>query len=259
MASADFQTIRYQEQGQVVHLTIDNPPVNVLTLEVIDELDRALQVAADKADLSVLVLHGAGEKAFCAGVDVEAHTPERVETMLESFHRLLRRLWSLEPVTLAVVQGAALGGGCELVSACDLVVAGNSSRFGQPEIKLGCFPPVAAAILPGRIGHHRACQLLYLGEPITASTAAGYGLVNWVVPDDRLEVETDALLDRLGGLSRAALRITRKAIHAASEEAWGRALERSEQLYLRQLTATEDMAEGIRAFIEKREPDWHHR
>lgn len=253
-----FEHIRYRAGERAITITLDRPPLNVLDLQTIQELDRALEIAAD-SELHTVVLRGAGERAFSAGVAVEDHSPDRVHEMLECFHRVIRTLWSLDQVTVAVVQADALGGGFELVTACDLILAAEEARFGQPEIDVGCFPPVAAALLPRRIGHHRTCELLYLGERIGADEARSWGLVNWTVPRSGLEERCRELLGALDRKSAAVLRVSRRAILAAEEAGWRKALERTESIYLRQLTRTEDMEEGVSAFLEDRDPRWRDR
>lgn len=239
-------------------VTLKHPPVNVLTLPVIRRFREALETLGERRELSAVVVKGTRETGFSAGVDVAAHRPGTVDEMLGSFHRLIRSLWTLPQVTIAAIHGRALGGGLELAAACDLVLASRDSRLGQPEIKLACFPPVAAALLPGRIGHHRAAELLLLGREIDAGTAAAWGLVNTVVEPDVLEREVERVLADLRGLSREALRVTCQALRGRREE-WERRLAETEEIYRRRLTGTEDMAEGVRAFEERRPPRWKHR
>ncbi|HBL27500.1 MAG TPA: enoyl-CoA hydratase/isomerase family protein, partial [Acidobacteria bacterium] len=132
------QTVRVERSGRVARLTIDRPPLNVLDIPTLEQLAGAV-ASLDRADddLQVVVLRGAGDRAFSAGVSVQDHTPDKVGPMLETFHRAIRRLRDLPAVTVAAVQGHCLGGGMELAMACDLVVAADNARFGQPEIKLG--------------------------------------------------------------------------------------------------------------------------
>jgi len=234
------------------------PPVNVLTLPAIDALREAVDSLAGREDLATVVLRGTPATGFSAGVDVAAHAPGQVGEMLRTFHGLIRALWSLPQVTLAAVEGRALGGGLELAMACDLVLAAVDTRLGQPEIRLACFPPVAAAVLPSRIGHHRAAELVLLGDEIDARTAADWGLVNEVVEAAELETAVRSRTAELAGLSRAALRVTRRAL-LASRADWEERLARAEEIYLRELAATEDMAEGVQAFQERRAPRWKHR
>src|SRR6266568_3467830 len=180
----------------VANLTLNRPPLNILTLSIIEELIELLDFLAGHIDVKVVVL-GANGKAFCAGVDVADHIPARVGPMIRDFGRLFTRLRTFPSPTVAVVQGAALGGGTELAVACDMVLAATSVRFGQPEIKLGVFPPIAAALFPQLIGYQQATRLLFSGEVITASEAAQLGLITYVAADDELGTTLERLLTQL--------------------------------------------------------------
>jgi cyclohexa-1,5-dienecarbonyl-CoA hydratase len=238
----------------VAWITLNRPPLNILTLDIIRELDSTLSEVAELTNLKAVVLSANG-KAFCAGVDVADHTPDRVEPMIREFGQLFTRLRTLPMPTIALVQGAALGGGCELVIACDLVIAAESAKFGQPEIKLGVFPPIAAALFPQLIGHQQTSRLLFSGETINATEAARFGLATYVVANDDLQAILDHLLAQYRSMSAAALRITKRAILYGNDLGVNALLE-IEDLYLRDLMDTADAHEGIQAFIEKRQPKW---
>jgi cyclohexa-1,5-dienecarbonyl-CoA hydratase len=158
-----------------------------------------------------------------------------------------------------VVDGAALGGGCELVAGCDIVIASDRSRFGQPEIKLGVFPPVACVLLPLVIGEKRARELILTGDLIDAAEAARLGLVNHVVPGDRLEQKTQETLAKLRECSGVALEATRRALDLGRGRSLDSMLAEVEAMYLNELMKTEDANEGIKAFMEKRKPVWRNR
>jgi cyclohexa-1,5-dienecarbonyl-CoA hydratase len=238
----------------VARLTLNRPPLNILNLDIIRELDSALSEVAEQTKLKAVVLAANG-KAFCAGVDVADHTPDRVEPMIREFGQLFTRLRTLPMPTIALVQGAALGGGCELAIACDLLIAAESAKFGQPEIKLGVFPPIAAALFPQLIGHQQTARLLFSGETISTAEAARLGLVTYSVADDALQATLDHLLTQYRSMSAAALRITKRAILYGNDLGVNALLE-IEDLYLRDLMETTDAQEGIQAFIEKRQPIW---
>jgi cyclohexa-1,5-dienecarbonyl-CoA hydratase len=198
-------------------------------------------------------------RAFSAGVSVEEHQPETVYQMLESFHNVFRTLEQMGKPALAVVDGAALGGGCELVAGCDIVLSSSRARYGQPEIKLGVFPPVAAVLLPRIMGERRARELLLTGEIFDAQEALRWGLVSHVVEAGQLEAKLQEVLGRLRELSAPALEMTRRAMDAGRGRPFLEALERSEDIYLNELMKTEDAHEGVRAFMEKRKPDWRNK
>ncbi len=238
----------------VALVTLNRPPLNVLTLEMIRELDKVLSTVAEQSRLKAMVLAANG-KAFCAGVDVADHTPDRVKPMIREFGQLFTRLRTLPMPAIAVVQGAALGGGCELAIACDQVLAAESAKFGQPEIKLGVFPPIAAALFPQLIGYQQSARLLFSGETINAAEAARLGLVTYLSADDDLQATLDRLLTQFRGMSAAALRMAKRALLYGSDLGVT-ALREIEDLYLRDLMDTADAQEGIQAFMEKRQPIW---
>jgi cyclohexa-1,5-dienecarbonyl-CoA hydratase len=190
---------------------------------------------------------------------VEEHVEETVFQMLDSFHAIFCNLEQIARPTIALVDGPALGGGCELVAACDIVIASERARFGQPEIKLGVFPPVAAILLPGVIGDKRARELMLTGELIEADEAERLGLVNYLVPAGELEQKTGELLSKFRQLSAAALGLAKEAISLGRNRSLDASLREVEDLYLHELMKTEDATEGIKAFIDKRKPEWRHR
>ncbi len=253
--TSTFEFILLETASGVATITLDRPPLNLLTIAMIRELSTALDEAAEHDHVRAVALRAAG-KAFCAGVDVADHTAERVDEMIRGFGRLFTQLRTFPAPTLAIVHGAALGGGMELALGCDMVLAGAAARFGQPEIKLGVFPPIAAALLPRLIGYQQAARLVLTGETVSAEEAARLGLVTFAVADDELPARLDQLLDQFRGLSAAVLGLAKGALLLGDERGVERALAPIEDLYLTDLMATADAGEGIRAFTEKRMPVW---
>jgi cyclohexa-1,5-dienecarbonyl-CoA hydratase len=231
-------------------VSLNRPPLNVLDIASIRELHRTLAPLADRRDVKVLVLRSALPRVFSAGVDVRDHTRDRVGEMLESFHAVFRLLDRLPQATVAAVDGTCLGGGCELAAFCDVVLATPSSTFGQPEINLGCFPPVAAVVFPRLIGR-AAFDMILTGQAVSAAEAVRVGLITHVVGD--LPVETERMVSSLAHKSGAVLGLARRALRG---EWFDRELSRVEALYRHELLRTLDMDEGIQAFLEKRSPDW---
>lgn len=248
--------INVRTEGRTAWLTLDRPPVNVLDITLMRELDGILADVIPQND--VLVFQGAG-KCFSAGAEVRDHTPDRVADMLGAFHNIFRRLWRADCLTIAAVHGHCLGGGCELATFCDFVMATESAKFGQPEIKLGCFPPVALVMFPALVGPRAALDLLLTGRTISAGEGQQLGLVSRVVADDQLAAGVETLLAELRALSPAVLRMTRRALWRRTGLEFEGALEEAENLYLSQLMKTEDAREGIQAFLEKRAPVWQGR
>lgn len=257
--STDFSHITFRIADRTAHIELNRPPLNILDVPVFDELQLALDRIEETPEVQFLTLRGAGPKAFCAGVEVGIHRPETAPAMLETFHGLLRRMLDLECISIAGVHGLALGGGCELAVFCDYVFATETARLGQPEINVGCFPPVAAALFPRLMGSKQALDFIAGGEPLRARQALEYGLVTRVVADDALDASIEALLEQLKKKSAAVLQVTRRAVLLEQREAFLKALESCEKLYVDDLLKLDDAAEGIEAFIAKRQPNWQHR
>lgn len=258
--SETYQHIDFRLEERVARVVLARPPLNILDIALMREVERALSEGAGRREVVAVVFEAAaGSRAFSAGVSIEEHRPETIYQMLDSFHAIFRTLEQLAKPTIAVVDGAALGGGCELLLACDIVIASPRSRFGQPEIKLGVFPPVAAVLLPRVVGERRARELILTGELIGAEEAQRIGLVSHVVESEQLEAKLQEVLGRLRELSAPALELTRRALDAAHGRTFADALARAEDLYLNDLMKTEDAHEGVQAFTEKRKPAWRNK
>ena len=196
-------------------------------------------------DAAILVLAaGEGCRCFSAGNAIQDHEPERAPEMLKHFHRAIRELLNTQAVTVADVRGDALGGGCELILACDLVYSTPEARFGQPEIKVGCYPPVAAALLPQRVGWTRAVEMITTGRLLDADEAAESGLVTRVSASG-----ADEAIGELLAQSPAVLRLAKRALSS-------RDVTESERIYREELLQLPDCSEGVLAFLEKRPPVW---
>jgi len=256
-AAQTRKTVQIGIEGRVARITVDRPPLNVLDIVTMRALDRALvSVLEGGAHCDFIVFQGAGPRAFSAGAEIADHTPDRVGEMLEAFHAIFRRLWRSDAVTIAAVHGLCLGGGFELAAFCDFVVAAESARFGQPEIKLGCFPPVAMLMLPQLAGMRAALDLILTGRTISAVEAQRMGLLSRIVPEAELSAAVDALLAELQAQSPAVMRLTRRVLMQAAGFDFEKRLAEIEDIYLGQLMQTTDAQEGIRAFLEKRAPVW---
>ncbi|HVR44907.1 MAG TPA: enoyl-CoA hydratase-related protein [Thermoanaerobaculia bacterium] len=238
-------------------ITLTDPPLNILDTEMLEELRDVLGQLGRERPL--LVIEAEGEKAFSAGASVEDHVGAKVGPMLDAFHEALRRMTSLDAVTLAKVRGVALGGGCELALACDFVLASERAKLGQPEIALGVFPPVAAYQLSRQIAPRKGLELLLTGDPITATEAERLGMVNAVFPHDGFEASTEEWIGRLLRHSASSLVLAKKAFRLAGASDFEQRLEAVERLYLDELMRTEDANEGLTAFLEKRKPAWKGR
>jgi cyclohexa-1,5-dienecarbonyl-CoA hydratase len=239
----------------VARIRLVNPPLNVIDIPMMRELAEVLRETESRSDLAVILFQGDG-KAFSAGVDVKAHTPEHVHEMLTSFHAVIRSVIASRKVTMAAAKGLCLGGGAELAAVCDLVYTARDARWGFPEIKLGCFPPVAAVALPALVGQKRASELILTGRQISGEEAVAIGLANRAARSDELVGLVEERLEELQRLSPVALAHTKKALYAWDAVHFDKGLARAEKIYLEELVATSDAREGIMAFLEKRTPEW---
>jgi len=235
-------------------ITLSDPPLHILDMAMLEELRDALRRVTN--DRHALILDATGEKAFSAGASVQDHLGDRVSAMLERFHDCFRTLARLDLITVALVGGAALGGGCELALACDFVLASDRARFGVPEIQLGVFPPVAAYQLSRQIAPRKGLELILTGDPLDATMAANYGLVNAVFPAAEFDTRANEWLDRIYRHSASSLRIAKRAFRLAQANDFESRLADVERLYLDELMPTEDANEGLNAFVEKRKPEW---
>ena len=239
----------------VARIRLENPPLNIIDIPMMEELSQAFADIDARSDVSVVIFSGS-QHAFSAGVDVAAHTPDKIEQMLAKFHGVIRALVVSRKVTIAAVHGHCLGGGAELAMVCDLVYTSELATWGFPEIKLACYPPVAATALAALVGQKQATDLILTGRSITGKEAAAIGLANAVVPEIDLERTVQEAVQHLLALSPAALAITKKAIYAWDSIHFDKGLARAEKIYLEELMQTADAQEGIRAFLEKRQPNW---
>lgn len=249
--------IRISETEGVRTITLDRPPLNVLNLAMLGEVVNALEAAVGDESLAAIVLRATG-KSFSAGVDIADHTADKVDGMIETFHRAVRLLASTDALTVAAVQGAALGGGCELACFCDIVLASERAKFGQPEVKVGVFPPVAATILPWRVGVARAVEINALGETIDAREAHRIGLASRVFAAEEFEAKVDEVVAAITRLSRPVVRLAKRATVEPFRAGLLAHLERAERLYLEDLMNLRDAHEGLSAFLERRAPLWSH-
>jgi cyclohexa-1,5-dienecarbonyl-CoA hydratase len=255
LVESSFARLTVGVSPSVARIVLRNAPLNIIDIPLMEELAQVLAEIEARSDVSVIVLSGAG-KGFSAGVDVAAHTPGKVEGMLFKFHSVIRALVGSRKITIAGVHGNCLGGGAELALVCDIVYTAASSRWGFPEIKLGCYPPVACTALAALVGQKRAAELILTGRTIAGADAAAMGLANRAVADEELTAAVDNALDELSRLSPAALAVTKEAIYAWDAMHFDKGLARAEKIYLAELMKTADAQEGICAFMEKREPKW---
>ena len=248
--------IAFTSDAHAYRITLSDPPLHILDIAMLEELRGAIARVAN--DRHALIIDATGDKAFSAGASVQDHLGDRVATMLARFHDCFRMLAKLDLVTVALVRGAALGGGCELAMACDFVLAADNAKFGQPEINLGVFPPVAAYQLSRQLAPRKGLELLLTGDAIDAQTAERHGLVNAVFPANEFDARAEEWLRKLYRQSASSLRFAKKAFRLAQSADFDERLASVERLYLEELVKTDDATEGLVAFLEKREPRWRY-
>jgi cyclohexa-1,5-dienecarbonyl-CoA hydratase len=254
-ATSSYKKLMVSMQAPVARIILANPPVNVIDITMMEELLVAMEQIEARADIAAVVFAGS-DRAFSAGVDVKAHTPDKVRDMLVKMHAVMRALADTRKVTIAAVRGNCFGGGAELAAMCDLVFTTDTSNWGFPEITLGCFPPVAAVVLSAIVGQKRAADLILTGRSITGEEAMRIGLATEAVPDDELSELVGEAAERLGKLSAASLAMAKKALYTWDAMHFDKGLARAEKIYLEELMKLEDAREGIAAFMEKRQPVW---
>jgi cyclohexa-1,5-dienecarbonyl-CoA hydratase len=251
----DYKTIIVEEKDMIGRITFNSPPLNVLNIEMMKEINQAIKELQGKK-LKVLILNANG-KAFSAGVDVSDHTKEKVKGMIQIFHDIFTNLLKIKAPTVALVNGAALGGGCEVATFCDIVIASEKSKFGQPEIMVGVFPPVAAAIFPKLMWSKKALELMLTGEIIRANEAKELGLVNHILPVEDFEVQAEKFItEKLANNSAVILQLTKRAFIEGATHNYSESIKKIEDIYLNELMKTCDANEGLTAFLEKRPPVW---
>jgi cyclohexa-1,5-dienecarbonyl-CoA hydratase len=253
-----YEHIKLSTHDSAATLVLNRPPLNVMNIAMMREINSGLEALRASPGTKVLVIKAEG-KAFCAGVDIADHTSDKVEGMMKEFHRTFELLHSFTIPSVAVVDGAALGGGCELAIYCDIVISSERGKFGQPEIKVGVFPPIAAALFPRLVGRNRTLELLLSGETISATEAERIGLINQVFPVEGFEQHVGAFISKITAQSKVILELTKRAVDTGLHRPCMEAIGRAEDLYMNEMMKTEDATEGLQAFMQKRQPQWKDR
>jgi cyclohexa-1,5-dienecarbonyl-CoA hydratase len=253
--SVNYQSIKVNERDTVAELVLSRPPLNVMNIAMMKEMNSALSRLQHYPSAKLLLIRAEG-KAFSAGVDIADHTNDKVADMMREFNEIFALLHGFTIPTLAVVDGAALGGGCELVIACDMVVASERAKLGQPEINVGVFPPIAAALLPRLVGRNRAMEWLMTGDAIPAAEALRIGLINKMFPVEGFDASVNEFVSKFTRQSRIILEMTKQAVDGGLFRPTMEAIRQAEALYMGEMMKTEDAQEGLKAFLEKRQPLW---
>ncbi|MFY9531671.1 MAG: enoyl-CoA hydratase/isomerase family protein [Candidatus Acidiferrales bacterium] len=254
----EFEFVRYRIDGEVARLTLDRPEHNLLNEKMLNELTAGINSLEGKGGVKLIVLDSAAQ-AFCGGIEIGEYTARRVFQMLDAFRGAFLAMMDTAKPLMAVVNGAAFGGGAELAALADLVVATPKARFAQPEIKLGVFPPLSAVILPYVLGPKLALELVLTGETMTAERARDVGLVNWLVAEKDLEKTVNEIIAKVTSQSGPVLTMAKKAILGSMGLPLRDGVRNSMKVFLNELSDLEDSQEGLRAQVEKRAPKWKNR
>ena len=257
-----YESLIVEKIGKVGKITINRPDkLNAMNKTVREELNQAFEMFARDTDISVVVVTGAGEKAFVAGADINEFKEKNAVQMYEEFRpdKVFYELTRFQKPVIAMINGYALGGGCEFAMACDIRIASENAKLGQPEIKLGIIPGWGGTQrLPRLVGEGRAMWMVLTGEMIDAKTALEWGLVDFVVKPEELEEFTMKLANKIAEMSPLTLKIAKEAVRAASNLSLKEGLELESRLFA--LTfSTEDKEEGVSAFLGKRKPEFKGR
>jgi cyclohexa-1,5-dienecarbonyl-CoA hydratase len=257
----EFQFIRWDASTSVAHLTMNRPKQNIMNMQMLREMAKAIDSLLGREDVRLILLDAASECEgyFSLGVGAEGYTSQMVFQMMDAFHNVFRAMNEASRPVLAVVDGIASGAGAELAAYSDLVIATDQAQFRQPEIKLGVFPPLGAVVYPRVIGPRRAMELLLTGDPINAQQALAMGLVNRVVPRAALKESVESLVKRISDQSGPVLQLLKRVVFEGTWRPFHEALRKAQDIYLNQLFELEDSQEGLRALIEKRKPVWKNK
>ncbi|HKV46810.1 MAG TPA: enoyl-CoA hydratase/isomerase family protein [Candidatus Acidoferrales bacterium] len=254
----EFQFVKVSVEGEVARLTLDRPDHNLLNERMLTEIAAGINTLGERATIKLIVLDSAG-KAFCGGIELGEYTQRRVFQLLDAFHAAFSAMMDTSKPVLVVVNGAAFGGGAELAALGDLVIATPKARFAQPEIRLGVFPPLAAAVLPYILGPKQALELVLTGEAMSAERARELGLVNWLVSEEELPQKVADVVARVTAQSGPVLTMAKKAILGSLGLPLRDGIRTSMKVFLNELADLEDSQEGLRALVEKRAPKWKNR
>ncbi|UCH50369.1 MAG: enoyl-CoA hydratase/isomerase family protein [Chloroflexota bacterium] len=255
-----FETIIYEKKDKVAWITLNRPEkYNAQNQTLRSEVITALEDAKDDDEVWVIVLTGAGDKAFSSGADVGGfgdRTTISVITSNKGAKRPYNFIREIPKPVIAMVNGLALGGGCELAMSCDMIIASEKARFGQPEISVGVIPGGAGTqILPRLVGEKKAREMIFTGDPISADEALRIGLVNKVVPPDKLREAVEEMINKLKSKSPAIMKFAKLAVNKSLETPLSVGIECEADLFA-MCFGTQDQKEGAKAFMEKRPPNY---
>ncbi|WP_458757613.1 enoyl-CoA hydratase/isomerase family protein [Afipia sp. TerB] len=253
------EAVRYEVAGRIARITLDRPPVNALSLDMIRGVVAAFRRAAADRDARVVVLTSALASRFSAGLDLDILLGQpggRIREFLEELYiNLFDAQYHLGKPSIAVVAGAARGGGMTMAVSCDIVLASETASFGYPEIDVGVLPAIHFAHLPRLIGRHRAFELLFTGRTFSAREAFDLGIINKVMSAEDIDAEVVRLADELSSKSEEIVRLGRAAFMRQIDDNYRRDIANAVEDFCN-VALTDSAQEGLRAFVERRKPNW---
>ena len=253
-----FKYILFDTSTYIAHITLNNPPYNVLSVPLMREMAGAIESLNGRGDIKAILLDSS-QRTFSAGIGLEDSKADRVFSTLDAFNCVFEAIREISKPLIVVVNGPAIGAGSELAAFGDLVIATPKAKFAQPEVKLGVFPPFASVMLPQLIGPKKTYELILTGEALSAEDALALGFVNRVVPEEKLKEAVDEVISKIGEFSAPVLEMTKRVISGCLGLPLDKAMRQSHNIYLTQLMDLEDVQEGLRAVLEKRKPVWKNR
>jgi cyclohexa-1,5-dienecarbonyl-CoA hydratase len=256
---AQYKYILFDAETAVAHITLHNPPYNLLTGAMMIELAEAIESLNGRGEIKCILLDSSEKGVFSYGISREDSKPDRVFQTLDAFNRVFQAISEISKPLIVVVNGQAVGAGSELVAFGDLIIATPATRFAQPEVKLGVFPPFASVMLPALIGSKKTYELILTGQALTAQEAKELGFVNRVVPEDQLQNAVREVVSRIVEFSGPVLEMTKMVIQGSIGLPLQEAIRKSHDIYLNQLMSLEDAQEGVRAVLENRKPVWKNK
>ena len=257
--SKELKYIEFNVENDVARLTLNRPPLNVMNIDMLREINKTLKNALKMEEIKLLVIDAKGT-AFSAGLDIKDHKPDKIETLITLFHRMFFILNDFKIPVMSVIQGnGAFGGGCELATFCDIVIASETAKFAQPELKVGVIPPIGIITYPKLIGKHATYEMLLTGREYKAAQASRMGLITKAVLEDKLDKEVKRVIKRITSSSAAIIKLIKHSVTKTEDLNFADSLKEIQKIYTKSLLRTSDMREGLNAFLEKRKPEWKNK
>ena len=250
-----MKNIKLIKTPDTAKIILSKPPLNIFNVEDLENFAAILDDIREESCIKAVTIES-DQKLFSAGVNISDHSKTNINKMLKAFHKVFFKMLDLEIPTISLVKSGCMGGGCELALFSDFVLTSEKAYFSQPEIKLGCYPPVSIVYFPYLTGNKKALEVILTGNKLSAREAQDCGLVNHVFPEEEFDEKSREFIGTITANSSSVTKTvlkTYKTLHYAELK---KKLEFSEKVYLEELMQLEDTQEGIRSFLEKRPPVW---